>query len=349
MKKFTKFIGILSLALSMGITTMGATLTDVPKTHWAYVAINDVADRGIMITNSAGEFSANKEMTFFELADALAKATGYVDIDQVAGIEEKFKLQVKNNYEKQKPTLEACAKKYSTWNSAYNQQIAYLLGRGYIKVADLDKFITKTPQGEVKNLVTKEQLSVYIVRILGREKTATTNYQKTNFKDDAKLQAANKPYVAYLNHIGMLNPDIYGNVNGTSKVTKAVCAKLISDSLKINDTSKVGRVQTTTTTTTSGAIKPVVATNTAANGGVVSTGVVTDVKEKVTGTIQSITIKIGDATKTYQFTKDTKLMVNDGTDQAAKKEVLLGENISFTVNNNTILSIETTNMPATQI
>lgn len=346
MKKFTKFIGIFSLVIGMSITTMGATLTDVPKTHWAYVAINDVADRGIMITNSAGEFNANKEMTFFELADALAKATGYVDVDQVSGIEEKFKVQVKNNYEKQKPILETYTKKYSTWNSAYNQQIAYLLGRGYIKVADLDKFITKTAQGETKNIVTKEQLSVYIVRILGREKTATTTYKTTTFKDDAKLQVENKPYVAYLNHIGFLNPDAYGNVNGTSKVTKAVCAKLISDSLKINDTSKVGRIQTTTDTTTSAAIKPTTSTN--SNGNVVNAGVVTEVKEKVQGTIEAITIKIGDITKTYNLTEDTKLIINEA-DQTTKKEVLIGENIIFTVSNDQIVSIEANDMPATQI
>lgn len=330
MKKFKKFIGILGLALGMCTATLGATLTDVPKTHWAYVAINSVADRGIMMTNSAGEFKANQEMTFFEVADVLAKATGYVDVEQVTGITDTFKEQIKANYAKQKPTLEACAKKYSTWNNAYNQQIAYILGRGYMKTADLDKFITKAPQGEVKNFMTKEQLSVYIVRILGKEKTATSTYTTTEFKDDHKLKDENKPYVAYLNSLGILNPDAYGNINGTTNVSRAVCAKMIYDALKINDTSTIGRVPSTTQVTTSDSIKVDASSNPLSSGAVINTSVIPEDKEKIEVKVQSITIQVGDETKIYTLTEDTTL---NGT--------TLGESITLTLSNDTVVAMDT--------
>ena len=247
-RRLGQYICAVSLAAVMSVTTMGATtISDVANTHWAYSAISDLEERGIMVLTSSGQFYPNQTMNYFEMADVLAKATGYVDVDIATNIDPTFKEQIKTNYEKQKATLAEYAKKYTTWNSGYNHQIAYLLGRGYMKTSDLDKFITKSGTTETKNIVTKEQLSVYIVRMLGKEKTATSTYQKTTFADDSSLAAENKPYVAYLNSVGIVKPDTAGKVNGTMKVTKALCAKMVSDALKINDTSKVGKVEQTAT------------------------------------------------------------------------------------------------------
>ena len=252
-RRLGKYICAVGLAAAMSVTTMGATvISDVTGSHWAYKAITDLEERGIMVLTSSGQFYPNQTMNYFEVADVIAKATGYVDVDIVTNIDATFKQQIKNNYEKQKATLEAYAKKYSTWNSAYNQQIAYLLGRGYMSTNDLDKFITKTASGETKNIVTKEQLAVYVVRMLGKEVTATTTYKNTTFSDDSTLTASCKPYVEYLRSVGLINPDTAGKANGTMKVTKALCAKMVSDSLKINDTSQVGKVDQAPSTTPSG-------------------------------------------------------------------------------------------------
>ena len=250
-RRLGKYICTLSLAAAMSVTTMGATvISDVATTHWAYQAVSDLEERGIMVLTSNGQFYPNQTMNYFEVADVIAKATGYVDVDIVTNIDETFKQQIKNNYEKQKATLEQYASKYSTWNSAYNQQIAYLLGRGYMNTSDLDKFITKSASGETKNIVTKEQLSVYIVRMLGKEVTAKNTYKTTTFSDDSTLNVNCKPYVEYLRSVGLINPDAAGKANGTMKVTKALCAKMVSDSLKINDTTQVGKVNNQTTPTT---------------------------------------------------------------------------------------------------
>lgn len=246
-RRLSKYICAVGLATMMSVTTMGAvTITDVTSSHWAYQAITDLEERGIMMLTSGGQFYPNQTMNYFEVADVIAKATGYVDVDIVTNIDATFKQQIKSNYEKQKPTLDTYAAKYSTWNSAYNQQIAYLLGRGYMTTSDLDKFITKASNGETKNIVTKEQLAVYIVRMLEKEVTAKSTYQKTTFSDDSTLTAAYKPYVEYLRSVKIINPDAAGKANGTMKMTKALCAKMVSDSLKINDTTQVGKVNTST-------------------------------------------------------------------------------------------------------
>lgn len=250
-RRFNKYICALSLAAVCTVTTMGATLTDVTSAHWAYSAIVDLEERGVMALTSSGQFFPNQTMNYFEIADVMAKATGYVDVDITTNVDEAFKAQIKANYEKQKPTLATYAAKYSTWNSAYNQQIAYLLGRGYISTSDLDKFITKTSSGEIKNIITKEELAVLVVRLLEKEKTAVSTYKSTGFKDESSIAVANRPHMAYLNSIGIISPDASGNANGKMKVTKALCAKMVSSALQIKDatngSSNSGSDSTTTT------------------------------------------------------------------------------------------------------
>ncbi len=236
-RRFSKYICALSLAVACSITTMGATLTDVTSSHWAYSSIVDLEERGVMALTSSGQFFPNQTMSYFEMADVMAKATGYVDVDIATNVDETFKAQIKANYEKQKATLASYAAKYSTWNSAYNQQIAYLLGRGYITTSDLDKFITKTNSGEAKNIITKEDLAVLVVRLLEKEKTATSTYTSTGFKDESSIQVANRPHMAYLKNIGIISPDAAGNGNGKMKVTKALCAKMISSALQIKEST----------------------------------------------------------------------------------------------------------------
>ena len=236
-RRFSKYICALSLAAACTITTMGATLTDVTNSHWAYASIVDLEERGVMALTSSGQFFPNQTMSYFEVADVMAKATGYVDVDVATNVDEAFKAQIKANYEKQKALLATYAAKYSTWNSAYNQQIAYLLGRGYISTSDLDKFITKTSSGETKNIITKEELAVLVVRLLEKEKTAQSTYTTTGFKDESSIQVANRPHMAYLKNLGLITPDASGNANGKMKVTKALCAKMVSSALQIKDST----------------------------------------------------------------------------------------------------------------
>ena len=228
-RKFSKYICALSLAAMFTINTMAATIIDVASNHWAYRAVTDLANRGIMVPTSTGEFRPNQLMNYFEVADVLAKATGYVDVDVATNIDPVFKEQIQNNYERQKAVLATYAAKYSTWDKSYDKQVAYLLGRGYMSVSDLDKFITKSTKSETRNIMTKEELAVLVVRLIGKENTAKNTYKTTGFNDEKNIKESYRPHVAYLKSIGVINGT--GSFNPATKVTKALCAKMVDDAL----------------------------------------------------------------------------------------------------------------------
>lgn len=261
-RRFNKYICALTLAAACTVSAMGATISDVTKTHWAYTAVMDMADRGIMVPTSAGEFKPNQTMNYFEVADVIAKATGYVDVDVATNVDETFKQQIKTNYEKQKATLATYAAKYSTWDKTYDQQVAYILGRGYISTSDLDTFITKSNNGETKNVMTKETLSVLLVRLLGKENTAKTTYTSTGFKDEASIKEAYRPHMAYLKNLGIINPDASGNANPSTKITKALCAQMVSNALKEKEGSQGSNSGTETAKAEEVTIKRVLTKNT---------------------------------------------------------------------------------------
>lgn len=235
-KQLNKGVCTLGLAALYTFTTYGATITDVTSGHWAYKSIMTLESKGIMSLTSSGQFFPNQLMDYFEFADVLAKATGYVDGDVVADADPTLLSQIAANYERQKPTLQKYATKYKNWNSAYNQQIAYLLGRGYLTVADLDNFMIQSGNTYVKNVLTKEVMSIFVVRMLGKEVTAKESYTTTGFKDEAAIGEGARPYMAYLKEQGIITADALGKGNGKTKVSKALCAKIIESALEVKGT-----------------------------------------------------------------------------------------------------------------
>lgn len=232
-------------------SVFGATITDVATSHWAYSSIQDVESRGVMSLNSKGQFFPNNTMSYFEVADVLAKATGYVDVGVTSNVDETFKKQIQSNYEAQKATLQAYQTKYSTWDSLYNQQIAYLLGRGYLNKSELDNFITTTNGKESKTVMTKQELAVFIVRLLQKEETAKSTYKSTGYADETQIDEDKRPHVAYLKSIGLIAGS--GNFEPNTQITRALCAKLFSGALAYKDTQSAAATTSTSTNTTAAA------------------------------------------------------------------------------------------------
>ncbi len=236
-KKMSQFIVLISVFTLCTISTLAATFKDVAQTHWAYTNIADMQKRGIMLLNSSGEFFPNAPMNFFEIADVLAKATGYVDVNMSPTIDPTFKQQIINNSAVQKPVLAVYENNFTSWDKRYNEQIAYLLGRGYLQKQELDQFITRgTDQREIKKIVTKQQLAVFIVRVLGKEATAKETYSVADFADESLILQTSKPHVGYLKAVGLVNADAKGFFNPNTHVTRALCAKMVSDALKYKQT-----------------------------------------------------------------------------------------------------------------
>lgn len=255
-KHYSRLLLSLTLASVISVNTFGAvTFTDVTDKHWAYPGISYMQDQGYMTKNSSGEFKPAEEVSYFEVAEILAKATGYQDELVVKDMDPTLKKQIADNYEKQKPVLKTYTDKYSTWETRCNEEIAYLLGRGYLSQDELSRFMIKTADGkEVKNTLTKQDLVTLLVRVIGKEVSAKSSYTgKTNFQDNDLIREENRPYVAYYNQIGLLNGDAKGNMGANTKVTRALCAQMTYSALMYKEKlDKENQVTPPTTEVTNG-------------------------------------------------------------------------------------------------
>lgn len=194
-----------SIALATGIIMIATTaifaspMKDVSPNHWAYNDIQEMQKRGLLLPSSQGEFLPNHYVTYFEFSQILAKATGYQNTSINPNIDPTVKKAISDNYEKQKPLIEAQQKNYKYWQKDANQEIAYLLGKGYIQKEDLAKFMSRSTTGvESKRGVRKQEAAVYLVRILHKAKTAEDEYVSTGFIDESKIEKAYRPFVAYM-------------------------------------------------------------------------------------------------------------------------------------------------------
>lgn len=233
-KHYSKLLLTFSLVGIMSVNVFGAvTFTDVKENHWAYTAMSYMQDKGYMTKNSSGEFVPTQEVTYFEVAEVLAKATGYQDELVIKDMDPTLKKQIAENYEAKKPLLKTYMDKYSAWETRCNEEIAYLLGRGYLKEEDLSRFMIKSAEGkEFKNTLTKQDLAAFLVRVIGKEVTAKEKYTgKTKFTDNDLIREENRPHVAYLSEIGLLNGDAKGNMGANTKVTRALCAQMTYSAL----------------------------------------------------------------------------------------------------------------------
>ncbi|MBQ9558049.1 MAG: S-layer homology domain-containing protein, partial [Clostridia bacterium] len=60
----------------LGTGASAKTYSDVPTSHWAYTAIDDLSDRGFIDGNSLGQFEPNKNMTRAEACVFIGKTLG---------------------------------------------------------------------------------------------------------------------------------------------------------------------------------------------------------------------------------------------------------------------------------
>jgi hypothetical protein len=83
-----KLIAALCLAVAaVAVSHAQAPFADVPKDHWAYEAVNTLAQRGIVIGYPDGTFGGKREMTRYEFAVAVSRMLPQVEQyvkDQVA-------------------------------------------------------------------------------------------------------------------------------------------------------------------------------------------------------------------------------------------------------------------------
>ena len=227
---------------TMPSPTNKVVASDVPTNHWAYKDINYLKEKGIITFNKNNQFYPNHIMTYFEVSQMIANATGYVNLQITPNVDEKTKADIIKNYQKQKPIIDKYAAGKSGWDTIYTQEVAYVLGRGYIKESDLNEFMTSaTKRAEM----TKEELASCIVRVVGEEVTAKNTYKPGAFKDENLVKEENRPHMAYLKTLGFINPDAKGNCNPKTKVSKSLAAKMIADAVRYKESKNEGADEST--------------------------------------------------------------------------------------------------------
>ncbi len=239
-KKLLRMATMFSLSGILTMNVFATTYYDVPSSHWAYSSIQYMNENGYMVGTSSGAFLPELEISYFDMCEILAKVTGYKDVNIQTDIDEEFKQQLRENYIIQLPVIESYKEKYQAWSSLADEEIAYLLGRGFIHASELDNFISINGDGnEVRNAVTKEDLAVILVRILQKEQTAQSTYQEGTFSDEHLIDEYKRPHAAYLNSLGILSADESGRFYPETQITRAMMAKATTDIIKASNSSTV--------------------------------------------------------------------------------------------------------------
>ena len=84
-KKFSVVIALLLVfALAMPMTVSAATFTDVPESHWAYEAVNEMVAAGILSGYSDGTFKGKNTLTRFQIAIIISRVLDRVEEEREA-------------------------------------------------------------------------------------------------------------------------------------------------------------------------------------------------------------------------------------------------------------------------
>ena len=245
----------LTMALVIGVSTVtwaAPVYKDVPS--WGQAAVQKVVDKGLMAGNSSGQFFPNQVVTKFQLVEVLARIAGYKDPIMDSTITLAEKQYNENAYNKYKGVLNKASQNFSGWESAKNHRIAYLLQKGIFEERDLNRFVNNKG---VAQPVTREELAIYLVRLLGKEQEALAEVATTGFSDDGAFNdtIGAKSYVAYLKKVGLVQGDTNNQYNPQVSVNRVTLAVFLANTLDYIEKDAV--VNTTQEEMVAGSIKNV--------------------------------------------------------------------------------------------
>ncbi|NLM13442.1 MAG: S-layer homology domain-containing protein, partial [Epulopiscium sp.] len=117
MKSVRKTALALAAAISISTSAFAQVYVDVPESHWAYSAIQQVTDKKWMGGNTQNEFKPNNTIDYFYFSQIAAKIAGYKDplIDSsVSEAEKQFNQTALQTY---KNVLDMYKKSFEKWKA----------------------------------------------------------------------------------------------------------------------------------------------------------------------------------------------------------------------------------------
>lgn len=225
-------LGAIALIISMAMPTAvsATTFSDVPASHWAYSQIDKISNAGIMVGDFNGRFNPDNLIDKFETSKILAVMSGFKYTNRTSTEQTYYDSCVAkwksfiNQYHK-----------FSKWKAETDTEIAFLLEKGIFVTTDLDQFVVLDANGKDERLraLSRQEVCVFLVRLMGRASAATSTAYTESFKDSGKINAASKPYVYYMKSLGIVNGDTSNNFNPDGAVTRAAMALMAQKTLDI--------------------------------------------------------------------------------------------------------------------
>lgn len=314
-----------SMAIMLGTSTaFAADFKDVPKTYWAYDAINAITSQGLMVGDMSGNFNPEAYIDKFDTAKVLAKVLGY-DYNNAS---DQDKAYYDKLYNDKKAFLKQFEKAFTKWNLTADREIAFLMEKGVIKDEDLNQFVIKDTNGkEYLRALSREEAAVFLVRVMGKSSEAASYKITTKFSDDASINSAKKQAVYYLKSLGIVNGTTDGKFNPNKAVTREDFCVLLNNALKL-----MGKTVTVDTS---------LKQNTTAN----NSGAVVNNIETVVGTLDKyfpslnvIQINTGSVQKLYKVSSGAAIKVDGFNSSLA--DLKEGMKITAVTNNSEIVQID---------
>ncbi|MBO8162702.1 MAG: S-layer homology domain-containing protein [Brevibacillus sp.] len=192
------FVFLLTLAPAASAQT---GFRDVPRNHWAYEAIMEMAEKGIISGYKDRTFRPNNHITRAEFAKIMIAAAG-IDISTVPKVKQTFEDVDRNHWAFYFVEL---AKPYLT---------GYKIGSTYLYKPN-DKAV-------------REDIAVALVRLKGYDQDIKPDLSKINrFRDNHRISENLKPFIAIAVETGLIKGFEDNTFRPLNPITRAEAASLI--------------------------------------------------------------------------------------------------------------------------
>ena len=200
---------------------------DVPADHPAYGPIARIAQKGILVGDTSGNYRPDDYIDKFDAAKILANLAGYKLIE----FTEAEKLYYERAYEANKELISQYGKRFKKWNAAADREIAFLIEKDILTPEDLNQFVVLRDGEEAVRALSNEEAMVYLVKLMGKKSEALSAANLFAYADDIKITAAYKPYVYYMKNAGLTEDSDDNDFNPKQAVTRADMAVLLDKAI----------------------------------------------------------------------------------------------------------------------
>ena len=312
LKKISVFLCVLQItSFCLPSITFGAVYKDIPPTHWAYSAIENMAEKGYLQDFQSENFKPDGYIDKFTVSKILAAVSGYKPNS--------------GDYSPQINIISKFTQKYSKWYTEANNQIAYLLSKNILSEEDLEGFMLFSDDGSEKfRAVSREETAVFFVRLMGKTNEAEQLKDLSSFNDSGSITPSRKGSVNYLKKINILNGDSNGFCHPKNAVTKAEFCVLLN-----NLTETISKEKTDEN---SG-----VTNNSSVNNITSISGVITNYYK----TLNIIQLKTDGEINTYRLSSEVKIKLNG--EKADYTSIKSNLQASAVINNSEIIELSLSN------